>query len=167
MVVSNSARHHDNNVSKILGEFDLPMKLYSYFCAAALANVFFAASVLPGYASCLPGGVYTAAEASAGIVDYNTNCASCHNADMSGNSGPALAGPNFVSYLNFTKITPPQLQAFITSQMPANAPGSLTATEYNNIFAYILSYNHYPVGKDPISPAGLSCLSFLPYPTGK
>jgi hypothetical protein len=51
--------------------------------------------------------------------------------------------------------------------MPADAPGSLTATQYSDIFAYMLSFNHYPAGKDPISPAGLSCLSLLPYPADK
>lgn len=97
---------------------------------------------------------------------YNANCASCHNADLSGNSGPALAGPNFISYLKFTKITPTQLQGFIVSQMPANAPGSLTPVQYNDIFAYILSYNHYPAGAGPLDAAGLSCLNMLPYPGG-
>jgi mono/diheme cytochrome c family protein len=134
---------------------------------AALAAAFFGFSALPVYAACPPGGIYTAAEATAGMADYNNNCASCHNADMSGNAGPALAGPNFASYLSFTKITAPQLQAFIVAQMPATAPGSLTATQYNNIFAYILSYNHYPAGNAEISPAGLSCLSLLPYPGSK
>jgi hypothetical protein len=86
---------------------------------------------------------------------------------LSGNSGPALTGPNFVSYLTFTKITAPQLQSFISSQMPANAPGSLTAAQYNDIFAYILSYNHYPAGSEPLSAASLGCLNMLPYPAGK
>jgi mono/diheme cytochrome c family protein len=121
----------------------------------------------PAFAACPPGGIYTAAEAASGMPDYNTNCASCHNADLSGNSGPALTGPNFVSYLTFTKITAPQLQSFISSQMPANAPGSLTAAQYNDIFAYILSYNHYPAGSEPLSAASLGCLNMLPYPAGK
>jgi mono/diheme cytochrome c family protein len=98
------------------------------------------------------------------MAAYNANCASCHNADLSGNSGPALAGPKFVSYLQFTKITAAQLASFISSQMPAPAPGSLTAKQYNDIFAYILSYNHYPSGSSEITPESLSCLEMLPYP---
>jgi mono/diheme cytochrome c family protein len=119
-------------------------------------------------ASCTTGsGYYTKAEAQAGKTDYDKNCASCHNGDLSGNSGPALAGPKFESYLKFTKITPPQLLDFITSQMPANAPGSLSKAQYNDIFAYILSYDHYPSGSASISPDGLACLHMLPYPVSK
>ena len=143
------------------------MKLRRYFGAAVALCVGFGAPLLPARAACPSGGIYTPAEASSGKADYDAHCSSCHNADLSGNSGPALAGPKFVSYLNFTKITPVQLQAFITSQMPADAPGSLTATQYNDIFAYMLSFNHYPAGKDPISPTGLSCLNLLPYPGDK
>lgn len=119
---------------------------------------------LSSYAACPSGGIYTPAEAKAGMAAYNANCASCHNADLSGNSGPALAGPKFVSYLQFTKITAAQLASFISSQMPAPAPGSLTAKQYNDIFAYILSYNHYPSGSSEITPESLSCLEMLPYP---
>jgi mono/diheme cytochrome c family protein len=119
-------------------------------------------------ASCTASsGYYTNAEAQAGKADYDKNCASCHNGDLSGNSGPALAGPKFESYLKFTKITAPQLLDFIASQMPANAPGSLSKTQYNDIFAYILSYNHYPSGSVPLSPQTLACLHMLPYPGSK
>ncbi len=144
-------------------QINLFAKLSHHARLAILAGGLFSAGILPAYAACPSGGIYTAADAKAGMADYNTNCASCHNADLSGNSGPALTGPNFVSYLTFTKITPPQLQGF----MPATAPGSLTATQYNDIFAYILSYNHYPAGNEPISAASLSCLSMLPYPAAK
>jgi len=98
------------------------------------------------------------------MADYNTNCASCHNGDLSGNSGPALAGPKFVSYLTFTKISPVQLLKFISSQMPVTAPGSLSKTQYNDIFAYMLSYNHYPSGTTSIAALDQSCLTMLPYP---
>lgn len=124
-------------------------------------------AALPAYAACPSGGVYSPDEAKAGMTAYNDNCASCHNSDLSGNSGPALAGPKFVSYLQFTKITAAQLAAFISSQMPAPAPGSLTAKQYNDIFAYILSYNHYPSGNAAITQDSLACLQMLPYPGSK
>lgn len=66
--------------------------------------------------------------------------------------------------MQFTKITPTQLLAFTASQLPANATGTLSATDYNNIFAYILSYDKYPSGTQPVSADGISCLSMLPYP---
>lgn len=132
--------------------------------ATALSAALLCGVSLPVYAACPSGGIYTPAEATAGMADYNNNCASCHNADLSGNSGPALAGPKFVSYLQFTKITAAQLEAFIASQMPAPAPGSLTDTQYKNIFAYILSYNHYPSGTSEMTADSLGCLNMLPYP---
>ncbi len=116
-------------------------------------------------APCAAGaGFYTPAQAKAGLAGYNANCASCHNTDLLGNSGPALSGGKFASYVNFTKITPTQLLAFTSSQMPANAPGTLSAADYDNIFAYILSYDKYPPGTQPVSADGMSCLSLLPYP---
>ena len=116
-------------------------------------------------APCAAGaGFYTPEQAKAGAAAFNTNCASCHSADLQGNSGPALSGAKFASYVQFTKITPTQLLAFTSSQMPANAPGTLSAADYNNIFAYILSYDKYPSGTQPVSADGMSCLSMLPYP---
>ncbi len=128
------------------------------------ANVLLLGFLSPAYAACPSGGVYSMAQAKAGMAAYNANCASCHNADMSGNSGPALAGEKFVSYLSFTKITATQLEAFIASQMPAATPGSLTNQQYIDIFAYILSYNHYPAGDKEMTVESLSCLNMLPYP---
>lgn len=130
----------------------------------ALLTLFSLAAVTPGKAACTSGGIYSPAQAQAGMSLYNDKCASCHNADMSGNSGPALAGPKFLAYLQFTKITASQLESFIAAQMPADAPGSLTDAQYKDIFAYILSYNHYPAGTADMTNDGLSCLNMLPYP---
>ncbi|GAN81382.1 c-type cytochrome [Acidocella aminolytica] len=116
-------------------------------------------------ASCPSGNaIYTSADATQGRTDYNNECAACHNGDLSGNSGPALAGSKFESYLEFTKISAQQLYGFIAEQMPANNPGGLSKTQYDDIFAYILSYNHYPSGDVGIKSQDLSCLSMLPYP---
>ena len=128
----------------------------------------FGATLPAGRAAAAPctagAGFYTPEQARAGAAAYDADCASCHNADLLGNSGPTLSGSRFASYVQFTKITPTQLLAFTASQMPANAPGTLSATDYNNIFAYILSYDKYPSGTQPVSADGISCLSMLPYP---
>src|SRR6266852_5344852 len=45
-----------------------------------------------------PAGPYTAEQASAGRAAYQTNCAACHAADMTGrNEAAQLAGSNFFS----------------------------------------------------------------------
>ena len=43
-----------------------------------------------------PAGPYTQEQAAAGRAIYQTNCASCHSADLSGKEGPQLAGANFL-----------------------------------------------------------------------
>jgi mono/diheme cytochrome c family protein len=41
-----------------------------------------------------PAGPYTQDQAAAGRAIYETSCASCHSADLSGREGPQLAGAN-------------------------------------------------------------------------
>jgi mono/diheme cytochrome c family protein len=117
-------------------------------------------------AACAPPsqGAYTAAQAAAGQPLYDKNCSSCHAVDLTGGSGPALTGKNFVSYLQFTKITGAQLLSFISTQMPYNAPGSLSATDYQSIFAYILKINHYKAGSTALDATTIGCVQMLPYP---
>jgi S-disulfanyl-L-cysteine oxidoreductase SoxD len=139
-----------------------------YFNRLARVAAMLGLAAAPGlaYAGCAPG-MYTAAQADAGQTVFATQCASCHSADLSGASGPALTGAKFVSYLNFTKITGAQLESFIASQMPYNQPGSLKPAEYLAVFAYILKVNNYPAGAVPVGPATLACVTMLPYPGSK
>ena len=44
-----------------------------------------------------PAGPYTQDQAAAGHAIYQTNCASCHAADLSGREGPQLAGANYLA----------------------------------------------------------------------
>ena len=44
-----------------------------------------------------PVGPYTQNQAAAGRAIYETSCASCHSADLSGREGPQLAGANFLT----------------------------------------------------------------------
>lgn len=113
------------------------------------------------------GGAYSKKEAVLGKKYFDKICAACHKSDLSGNSGPPLTGAKFKSYLSFTKITAPQLLDFIESQMPANAPGSLTKAQYKEILAYIFSFNGYPAGAKPMSVSRLACLDLSLYPKQK
>ncbi|WP_201727410.1 c-type cytochrome [Acidocella sp. C78] len=120
---------------------------------------------LPGIASAgCASGDFTAAQAATGKTLYDANCAACHMTNMEGGSGPAIGGAKFKSYLEFTKITGAQLLAFIKSQMPYQAPGSLKPAEYDAIFAYVLQHNGYSSGATALDAKTASCVKMLPYP---
>lgn len=119
---------------------------------------------LPGLAFAGSSGDYTAAQAAKGKTLYDANCASCHMADLSGGSGPALAGKKFASYLQFSKISASQLLSFISSQMPATDPGGLKQDQYNAILAYMLKYNKYPAGSQKLTTETAKSVKMLPYP---
>lgn len=123
-----------------------------------------AALALPGLAFAGSSGDYTAAQAAQGKKLYDSNCASCHMTDLSGGSGPALAGKKFKSYLQFSKISADQLLSFIASQMPANDPGSLKQDQYNAILAYMLKYNGYSAGSAKLTTESVKTIKMLPYP---
>lgn len=151
-------------------------------CRSALLRLWVAAGVfllgstlaaVPGAAApgaalngCPPAsaGFYSAAQAASGKAVFAAHCSACHAATLMGGAGPPLAGPQFVSWLQFTKLTGAQLFAFITSQMPYDAPGSLTKADYEDSFAYILSVNHYPAGSAALDESSVACVEMLPYP---
>lgn len=139
---------------------ELPGGLLALLAAFALAGPAAAAATCPGRSA----GYYTKAQADQGKATFDSICAACHQSDLAGQAGPALAGKAFVEWLEFTKITGADLFSFISTQMPYDAPGSLSSKQYEDVFAYILSYNRYPAGPTPLSPQSVACIAMLPYP---
>jgi PQQ-dependent dehydrogenase (methanol/ethanol family) len=80
---------------------------------------------------------FTTSQASAGSTVYAQSCAQCHGTNLQGQSGPALMGPSIKSGYP----TAEKLYDFIKAQMPANAPGSLSETQYKDVTAYLLQKN--------------------------
>ena len=80
---------------------------------------------------------YTTAEQIArGETAYAQQCATCHGQDIVG----SIQGyPDASLFFNF-----------ISTAMPANAPGSLPPQQYADIVAYLLSENGYPVGTEDL-----------------
>lgn len=109
---------------------------------------------------------YSQSQASAGQQIYTQHCAACHGSQLQGGAGPALAGPKFADNLSYSKMTAKQLFDFIKSQMPNDAPGSLSDRQYLDVFAYILSKNGYPAGLTALSEKTLGQIKLLPYPGG-
>lgn len=99
-------------------------------------------------------GYFTADQVSAGGTVYASSCSQCHGANLEGNSAPSLSGARFakslVAYGNASTM-----YDFISKQMPASAPGSLSPTQYLAVTAYILSKNGFPAGSHPLDATNL------------
>jgi mono/diheme cytochrome c family protein len=90
-------------------------------------------------------GVYTDAQAARGAQFYTSDCASCHGNRLEGkDDAPSLAGKEFMD--SWDGRTLGSLLAQMR-KMPRDAPGRLSAAEYADSMAYILSVNKFPAGK--------------------
>ena len=103
-------------------------------------------------------GYYSAAQASDGATVYSASCATCHGATLQGQSGPSLAGARFAKSL-VAYGTAQQMYDFISKQMPANAPGSLSTAQYLSVTAYLLQQNGYPSGTHPLDATNLGSVN--------
>lgn len=105
-------------------------------------------------------GVYTEAQATRGAASYNTACANCHRADLTGNNGPALRDQRFAR-----QFAGKDLKTFFTktaTTMPRNAPASLGDAVYLDIVAYVLKENGFPAGAHELTTETLDGIRVLP-----
>jgi alcohol dehydrogenase (cytochrome c) len=96
---------------------------------------------------------FSAAQVNRGATVYTQYCAQCHGATLQGDSGPALTGTTF--HQTYGGGTAAQLYDFISRQMPQNAPGTLSQTQYLDVTAYALSQNGQQAGALPLTVASL------------
>jgi len=100
--------------------------------------------------------VFTAAQAQAGQAAYQTNCASCHLADLAGqNEAPQLAGTNFRN--TWRTRTTKDLIELMAGTMPPGRP-SLADSDYVNIAAYILRANGAPAGTTALAATATTAI---------
>ena len=98
-------------------------------------------------------GVYTKAQAERGRASYFTACASCHGAQLQGDTdAPDLAGNAFLKRWNDRSVG--ALFSFVESQMPVGRPRSLGAAGYADVVAHILASNGLPEGEKELSANG-------------
>ena len=97
-----------------------------------------------------PAGPYTQDQAAAGRAIYQTNCASCHSADLSGREGPQLAGANFLA--QWGDRTAGELISFMQSTMPPGG-ATLPGDSYLNLAAFILDANSARAGNQALTAA--------------
>lgn len=103
-----------------------------------------------GQQAATAAGPFTAAQATAGNTAYQASCASCHQANLSGeNNAPALAGTPFMSSWGGRTVT--DLVGFMEGAMPPGNPGGLGDANYLNIAAYILQYNGARAGNQALT----------------
>jgi mono/diheme cytochrome c family protein len=86
--------------------------------------------------------LFTAAQAKAGAAKYSDDCAQCHGDKLEGMSGPALRGKLFAK----SGFSVGDIMTFMSVNMPATQPGSLSHDDYVQIMAYVLQQNGFPAG---------------------
>jgi mono/diheme cytochrome c family protein len=92
-------------------------------------------------------GVYQDEQATRGKDQYEYNCGTCHIHDLSGDSikdVPPLAGSDFMA--QWSGKTVKELLDYMATNMPPDSRGSLGATTYADITAYVLKVNEFPAG---------------------
>ncbi len=97
---------------------------------------------------------FTARQVSAGRANFARSCAQCHGANLQGGAGPALSGPTFKTLSSKVHANVSDVFGYMTSNMPMNAPASLSHDQYVAIMAYILSKNGYKAGNSALTYGG-------------
>lgn len=123
------------------------MRLLSLLTVIA-SLVTLAADAAPSGSHSQGSAGYTSAQASSGGTVYSQFCAHCHGQNLQGESGPALTGQIF--HQAYGAGTAAQLYDFISRQMPADKPGSLSEQQNLDVTSYILARNGMPAGKTPL-----------------
>ncbi len=93
-------------------------------------------------------GVFSEEQAELGAEAFAQHCARCHGASLGGGMGPRLVPLDPGVYRGEPLAKP---FAFMRTQMPLDAPGSLEDETYLQILTFILRENGYPTGDEPLS----------------
>jgi mono/diheme cytochrome c family protein len=104
-------------------------------------------------------GVFTEAQAERGKEAYAVHCSSCHTADLSGLSAPALKGEPFMEKWREDSVK--SLFTFIQTSMPQRAAGSLSEKTYLDILTHILSVNTFPAGSKELTTDALAGIQLV------
>ena len=117
-----------------------------------LVMALFVAPPLPvlGQPATIWDGVYTDEQARRGAEQYSARCASCHAADLRGNSNaPGLLGMAFMFLWEGRTLG--ELYTKMRNEMPTDQPGSLSAGTYADLLAFILKSNDFPSGDQELA----------------
>jgi mono/diheme cytochrome c family protein len=104
-------------------------------------------------------GVYTTAQAERGRAAYTTSCLRCHNADLSGDRGPALKGERFMTTWGGGGVD--RLFAKIRDTMPPFATSTLDDATKLDIVTFILQNNGFPAATRELAAAELESIQVV------
>ena len=113
----------------------------------------------PTATSTIWSGVYSAAQAKRGLLEYSRSCEHCHDSNLTGNPTdevPSLVADGFM--FHWRGRTVQDLYARLSKSMPSDAPGSLDAGTYLDLVAYLLEANGFPSGPQDLDRDRLSAL---------
>jgi cytochrome c len=99
-----------------------------------------------------PSGPTAGQLAATGKTVFETKCAKCHGENGQGVTAPPNIGPQ----AQLGKYNTAQgLYAYVSANMPQDAPGSLSPQEYLQVVSYLLVQNGYAKPETPIDPNNL------------
>jgi S-disulfanyl-L-cysteine oxidoreductase SoxD len=104
-------------------------------------------------------GVYTAAQAERGKATFLVTCQRCHNADLSGDRGPALTGERFMATWGGGGVN--RLFEKIRDTMPPFATSTLDDATKLDIVTFILQTNGFPSGQRDLAAADLESVDIV------
>jgi mono/diheme cytochrome c family protein len=97
-------------------------------------------------------GVFTAAQAKKGEAAYNSNCASCHGADLRSTDREVTNLTETAFKNGWIGKTIAQKFEVTRDTMPPRAERSLGDQVYLDIVTYILQFNKVPLGQQELKP---------------
>jgi len=104
-------------------------------------------------------GVYTAAQAERGKTTFLVTCQRCHNADLSGDRGPALKGERFMATWGGGGVN--RLFEKIRDTMPPFGTSTLDDATKLDIVTFILQTNGFPAGARDLAAADLESIDIV------
>jgi polar amino acid transport system substrate-binding protein len=93
--------------------------------------------------------LYTKTQAEAGARLFASRCVACHGANLQGTAAPSVAGTDFLTTARKNGWTLEIIRYVVVTDMPFNAPASLSPTAYADVLAFLLASDCYPAGDKP------------------
>ena len=144
------------------------MQIHRLKLGTLLAASFAVSAMVVWSAMAQTGGVFTAAQATAGHAAFLEACAPCHSRTMQGSGeAPALVGSPFIA--GWGKRGIDEFYGVVKASMPLGKPGSLSPDTYQQIVSFILQANGATPGTSPFtgeSKNGIATLATGRTPAG-